>query len=108
VDSELRPGSIAFLADLRPELAKPLEELVHSIYSDDCLDMKTRELVFLGIQAALRLPNAIAVHVPRAKAAGATLSEILSAMATSIPNAGMNGLLECCPVAVRCFDEQPT
>jgi alkylhydroperoxidase/carboxymuconolactone decarboxylase family protein YurZ len=86
--------------------ADALAAMIEAIYADTELDSKTRELVFLGIQTALRLHEAVRIHVPRAIKAGATRAEILSVMMMTVPNAGMNGPIECWPIAEQILDEQ--
>jgi alkylhydroperoxidase/carboxymuconolactone decarboxylase family protein YurZ len=79
--------------------------MIEAIYGDGVLDTKTRELVFLGIQTAMRLHDAVRIHVARAIRAGATRKEVLAVMMTTIPNAGMNGAIECWPIAEREFEK---
>jgi alkylhydroperoxidase/carboxymuconolactone decarboxylase family protein YurZ len=94
-------------ASFREAAGKPADELarmIEAIYADKALDPKTRELVFLGIQTALRVHDAVRIHVPRAIKAGASRAEVLAVMMTTVPNAGMNGAIECWPIAEQEFD----
>jgi len=103
--SEHPPGSLGFFRDHVPETGDALVGLIDTLYDECALDPKSRELVFLGIQAALRLPRAIRVHVPRALAAGATDDEILWAITLALPNAGLNAVAEAFGVARELLDE---
>jgi alkylhydroperoxidase/carboxymuconolactone decarboxylase family protein YurZ len=82
-----------------PGPGQALEDLIDVLYRECQLDPRSRELVFLGIQTALRLPRAIGVHVPRAKAAGATDDDIRWAITLALPNAGLNAVAEAFGVA---------
>jgi alkylhydroperoxidase/carboxymuconolactone decarboxylase family protein YurZ len=96
------------LAALRQAAGAPgdkLVELVDAIYDDGALDAKTRELIFIAVQTALRLHGALRVHVPRAIAAGATRAEIMSAMMTAVLNGGINGAVEGWPIAAEILDQ---
>ena len=55
--SEHPPGSLGFFRDHVPETGDALVGLIDTLYDECALDPKSRELVFLGIQAALRLPR---------------------------------------------------
>ena len=58
--SEHPPGSLGFFRDHVPETGDALVGLIDTLYDECALDPKLRAgLVFLGIQAALRLPRAI-------------------------------------------------
>lgn len=80
--------------------------LSQALYDDDRVDSRTRELIFLGVQSALRLPAAVKVHTERALLAGATADEITAALLLPVANAGMNGPLECLPVALEVIAAQ--
>ena len=99
------PGSLAYFAERQPEVAQSLEDLIAVLYKENALDGRTRELVFLGIQAALRLPRAIRVHVPRAISAGATPDEIIAAITLVVPNAGMNAATEAVGIAAEVLQD---
>lgn len=103
--SAMAPGPFAFLRASAGAPADRLAEMIDAIYADSTIDTKTRELIFIGIQTALRLPGAIRIHVPRAIKAGATRQEILAAMVSAIPNSGMNGAIECWPIAVEILED---
>ena len=103
--SEHPPGSLAYFQEHLPGPADALVGLIDTLYEQCALDPKSRELVFLGIQAALRLPRAIRTHIPRALAAGASEDEILWAITLALPNAGLNAVTEAFGVAREFLDE---
>jgi alkylhydroperoxidase/carboxymuconolactone decarboxylase family protein YurZ len=88
------PGSLAYFQAHNPPVGDSLVSLIASIYDNCPLDPKTRELIFLGLQTALKASRGIKVHVPRAIEAGATEEEILWAITLALPNAGMNAVAE--------------
>lgn len=100
------PGSLDFFRKGMPSTGDAVVELIDVLYRDCALDPKARELVFLGIQAALRLPRAIRVHVPRARAAGATEDEIRWAVTLALPNAGMNAVTEAYGIVEESLDQE--
>jgi alkylhydroperoxidase/carboxymuconolactone decarboxylase family protein YurZ len=93
-----RPGTVAHLAELGGAPARALKGFIDALYADTCLDAKTRELVFLGVQTALNLEDAVRAHVPRALQAGATRDEIVAAMMISVANGGLVGALRAVPI----------
>jgi len=104
-EQSTRQGPFAHLRAAAGPPAERIGDLIDALYADETLDTKTRELIYIGVQTALRLHGSIRIHVPRAIKAGATRMEVLAAMMTAVPNAGMNGPIECWPIAAEIFDE---
>jgi len=79
-------------------------QLVDAIYNESSLDARTRELIFVAIFSALGISAGIKSHMPRAKNAGCTKSEIISVIMQASAYGGIKGLLTCLPTAVTEMD----
>jgi alkylhydroperoxidase/carboxymuconolactone decarboxylase family protein YurZ len=101
------PGSLAYFQEHIGATGDAIVGFIDTLYRECQLDPKTRELVFIGIQTALRLPRAIKVHIPRAQEAGATDEEILWAITLALPNAGLNCVTESFGVAREMLRDRP-
>jgi alkylhydroperoxidase/carboxymuconolactone decarboxylase family protein YurZ len=75
----------------------------HALEEACALDAKTKDLAYLAVLAALRLPSGIAFHVQQAKAHGATRDEVISAVLLGLLPAG-HGVTACLPDAVAAYD----
>ncbi|MGC4070351.1 MAG: carboxymuconolactone decarboxylase family protein [Polyangiaceae bacterium] len=83
-----------------PAHAEAWMTAVQRLSDANSLDEKTRALVYIGILAALRLESGLPFHVAHAQRLGATRSDIISAILTGLPAAGM-GVLSALPAAMR-------
>ena len=74
--------STAFRTFMReaPGHAQAWGFMVHGLAAASALDRKTASLAYLAVLAGLRLESGIPFHVGVAKAAGATLAEVISAI----------------------------
>ncbi|MCX8082880.1 MAG: carboxymuconolactone decarboxylase family protein [bacterium] len=63
----------------KPEEMKKFGEFVGTVLKDGKLDVKTKELICVGIAVAVRCSYCIGIHVEKAFKAGATEDEILEA-----------------------------
>jgi alkylhydroperoxidase/carboxymuconolactone decarboxylase family protein YurZ len=88
------------------ESGAALYELIQRLVSEDDLDAKTRELCFVAIQTALRMPTGAALHARLALEASATAEEIMAALLLTIPYAGTNGALLAVPAVVAVLQQQ--
>jgi alkylhydroperoxidase/carboxymuconolactone decarboxylase family protein YurZ len=79
-----------------PEVHAAFNDLFQSI-SSTTLDEKTKQLVYLGILTMTNYSPALRVHVRKALEAGATESEIKSAVMLTIPAGGLCHFLEVFP-----------
>lgn len=71
-----------------PATAKMFTGLHHAAMRGDALDLKTRELIALGIGIARQCVDCIGFHVKAAAAAGATRDEIAACVSVSIMMGG--------------------
>jgi AhpD family alkylhydroperoxidase len=90
-----------------PDVGKAYLELFKSVMKSPALDKKTRQLLLIGVMTAQNYPDGVRAHVPQALRAGATREEILDAVVSTIPVAGINGVLGCLPVAVELTGGKP-
>jgi alkylhydroperoxidase/carboxymuconolactone decarboxylase family protein YurZ len=72
-----------------PAHAEAWMTTVQRLSDASSLDEKTRALVYIGILAALRLESGLPFHVAHAQRLGATRSDVISAILTGLPAAGM-------------------
>jgi alkylhydroperoxidase/carboxymuconolactone decarboxylase family protein YurZ len=70
------------------------------------LDPKTLSLAYLAVLAALRLDSGVPFHVQRAKDAGASRAEVISAILVGLQPAG-HGVTACLPAAVAAYAAAP-
>ena len=89
--SQEKPAiSHAFEVFLRetPAHATAWMEAVQALGAASALEEKTRHLAYLAVLAALRLDSGVPFHVGLAKRAGASRSEVASAILVGLPAAG--------------------
>jgi len=74
-----------------PEMSKAFPGLFQATMSAGALDVKTKELIALGMGLVLRCEPCIYLHVQKCVAAGATREEILEAAAVGVMMQGGPG-----------------
>ncbi len=72
----------------KPEEFKKFVDFVSTVLKDGKLDLKTKELIAVGIAVAVRCSYCIGIHVEKAFKAGADEEEILEAGTVAILMAG--------------------
>lgn len=70
--------------EFRPEAAEKFQELLDASLKTGVLDLKTKELVVVGIAVALRCEPCIVLHIKKALEAGAKPEEIADAISLAI------------------------
>ena len=82
---------------------------VHQLGEVNTLDEKTRALVYVAVLAALRMESGLPFHVAHARRLGASRPEVISAILTGLPAAGM-AVVTTFPAVMRALDlaENPT
>lgn len=88
-----------------PEVAKAFDGVIQALIESKGLDAKTKQLIYIGIKAALEDPLAIQFHVPMAKKMGATRDEIKETILLTLSTSGLKGVLTYLPDALRIYDE---
>ncbi len=84
---ELTKGLSAELKNLRggaPEVMKAFASIAQTALTQGALDVKTKELIAIGISVAVRCDDCIAFHVKAAVERGATREEILETLGMAI------------------------
>jgi len=87
-----------------PEAGKAYIELFKSVIKSPALDARTKQLILIAVMTAQNYPQGVDAHVGQAVKAGAGRDEIVEAVLTTLPVAGINGVLECLPVVMRHFE----
>lgn len=95
-----------FLTDA-PDHAKAWMGAVRGLDEASALDKKTEELAYLAVLASQRLVSGSPFHVGKAKAAGASREEVISAVLIGLPAIG-NTVIEALPVAIEAYDAPGT
>ena len=84
---ELTKGLSAELKNLRggaPDVMKAFAAIAQAALTQGALDVKTKELIAIGISVAVRCDDCIAFHVKAAVDRGATREEILETLGMAI------------------------
>lgn len=89
--------------DEAPEFAQTWMKGMHSLEEASALDDKTAALATLAVLAAQRMHGAIPFFVQRAKHAGASRPEVISAVLIGLPAAG-SAVTQALPFALEAFD----
>lgn len=77
-------NSMVYMARTTPEEFKKFNEFISSVLKDGKLDLKTKELICVGIAVASRCDYCIGLHVEKAFKAGASEEEIVEAGTVAI------------------------
>ncbi|MGD0835482.1 MAG: carboxymuconolactone decarboxylase family protein [Polyangia bacterium] len=86
-----------------PAHAQAWMAAVHQLGEASSLDEKSRALVYLAVLAALRMESGLPFHVAQARRLGASRADVISAILTGLPAAGM-AVLAALPAVVRALD----
>ena len=92
----------AFLTEA-PKQAQAWMGAVQGLDQASALDKKTEELAYLSVLAAMRMESGIPFHVRSAKQAGATRTEVISAILVGLPAAGQV-VIQGLPAALAAYD----
>ena len=76
---------------------------VHQWGELSTLEEKTRALVYVAVLAALRMESGLSFHVAHARRLGASRSDVISAVLTGLPAAGM-AVVTMFPAVMRALD----
>lgn len=88
-----------------PEAGKAYLELFKSVMKGPALDARTKQLILIAVMTAQNYPPGVNAHVPHAVKAGASKEEIVEAVLTTLPVAGINGVLGCLPLVMEHFGD---
>jgi alkylhydroperoxidase/carboxymuconolactone decarboxylase family protein YurZ len=102
---EQKPNPIDAFYNEAPEVAEAFDGLIEALKNTKGLDAKTKQLVYIGIKAALGDTTAVYFHVPMAKKAGATREEIKDTILITLTVCGLRGVMTSLPVALDVYDK---
>ncbi|RXK86923.1 carboxymuconolactone decarboxylase family protein [Filimonas effusa] len=88
-----------------PAVAEAFDGLVESLKASQGLDGKTKQLVYIGIKAAMGETTAVYFHVQMAKKLGATRDEIKDTILITLTVCGLKGVVNCLPAALEAYDQ---
>jgi len=88
-----------------PEVSKGFDTLIQSLIQTKGLDGKTKQLIYIGIKAALGDVESIKYHVPMAKKLGANREEIKDTILITLTVCGLKGVVSCLPTALKIYDK---
>lgn len=104
---EIVQNPLKVFIDETPEVSHGFDTLMKSISATKGLDTKTKQLIYIGIQAALGDVEPIKFLVPMAKEAGATREAVKDAILLTLTICGLKGVISCLPTAMKVYDEYP-
>lgn len=96
-----RPETLVDFEKSFPELWKAYHWLRDACDHEGPLDLKTRELVKVGIETACLRKGGLTAHIHRARKAGASQEEILQTILLATPLVGMPAVLDAFLVAKK-------
>lgn len=88
-----------------PEVAQAFDGLIEALESTSGLDVKTKQLVYIGIKSSQGDSTAIFYHVTMAKQLGATREEIRDTILITLTVCGLQGITSCLKTALDVYDE---
>ncbi len=99
----MRNAFMAFREEA-PQCAQAFDALIGAVCAESALDDRTRQLVYIGIKAALGDAGAVAAHAPMARQAGATREEVRGAVLMTLTTSGVAGVMHCLLPALEAYD----
>lgn len=87
-----------------PDVSKAFDGLIESLKNTKGLDAKTKQLVYIGIKAAMGDTTAIYFHVPMAKKLGASRDEVKDTILITLTVCGLAGVAGSLPLAMEAYD----
>jgi alkylhydroperoxidase/carboxymuconolactone decarboxylase family protein YurZ len=88
-----------------PEVASAFNGLIMSLVAIKGLDIKTKQLIYIAMKAAMGDDTAVRAHIPMAKAAGASREEVIDAILMTLTVSGIRGVVHCLPEAVKQYEK---
>jgi alkylhydroperoxidase/carboxymuconolactone decarboxylase family protein YurZ len=88
-----------------PEVAAAFNGLIMSLVASKGLDVKTKQLIYIAMKAAMGDDTAVKAHIPMAQAAGATREEVIDAILMTLTVSGIRAVVQCLPEAVRLYEK---
>jgi AhpD family alkylhydroperoxidase len=87
-----------------PESSAEYDSLVDAQRKLKGLDPKTKQLINIAIQAAIRNPRGVKFHAMMAKQEGASREEVIGAVAMNLHLVGLAAVLDSLPSAIDGYE----
>ena len=87
-----------------PELSEKYDSLVDSQRQLRGIDPKTKQLINIAIQTAIRNPRGVTFHAMMAKQVGASRDEVVGAVAMNLHLVGLAAVLDSLPAAIDGYE----
>ena len=81
-----------------PEVQKAYANFIQTLISDDGLDIKTKQLIYIGMKMIVDDEKAIVMHVQMAKNVGATREEIKTTILLGLTIIGLKAVSKYLPL----------
>jgi alkylhydroperoxidase/carboxymuconolactone decarboxylase family protein YurZ len=87
-----------------PQVAAAFDSLIGAISSQEGLEAKTQQLIYIGIKASQGDKGAVVAHIPMAKSQGATRDEIRDTILLTLTTSGVLGIANCLVPALEAYE----
>ena len=88
-----------------PEIQKAYAHFIESLITDQSLENKTKQLIYIGMKMVSDDERAVKMHVAMAKNVGATRDEIKLTILLGLSVIGLKAASKYLPLALESFDE---
>ena len=96
---------LQIFVDEAPEIQKAYAGFIQSLITNEGLDNKTKQLIYIGMKMIADDKRAVRMHVPMAKNAGATREEVKTTVPLGLSVIGMKAASKYLPLVLESFDE---
>jgi len=87
-----------------PEVQKAYAGFIQSLIEIHGLDNKTKQLIYIGMKMIAEDERAVIMHVPMAKAAGASREEVKATVLLGLSVIGLKAASKYLPLVLECYD----
>jgi len=98
-------NSLETFVNEAPDIQMAYANFIQALISDEGLDHKTKQLVYIGMKMIADDETAVAMHVPMAKNAGATRDEVKTTVLLGLSVIGIKAVSKYLPLVLEAFDE---
>ena len=89
-----------------PKVQKAYAEFIDSLIEVEGLDNKMKQLIYIGMKMIADDDRAVKMHVPMARAAGATRDEVKSTVLLGLSVIGLKAASKYLPIVLECYDKE--
>jgi alkylhydroperoxidase/carboxymuconolactone decarboxylase family protein YurZ len=97
-------NSLQTFIDEAPEVQQAYASFINSLIEIKDIDAKTKQLIYIGMKMIADDTNAVMMHVPMAKSAGATRDEVKSVVLLGLSVIGMKAASVYLPLVLEAYD----